>query len=288
MAILKNTTLNTNAPVQLPSGTTAQRPSSPSPGAMRFNSELGYVEVYTAGGWVDASNSAEGTSAGAGNGATTICYIPLYGDSASNQDITDQISGTVGTINVPAGSSTRNNTVGGYAGTYFTGGAYFQMNPPQFGGASSALQNPTTLNGRRYWTVEWWAYWTGGSGTNTMCEFSQYTGGLLYRENSSYWRGAATAWGGLGAQNAWVHHAIVGYGTSIKVFQNGTQVADAISTTANSAFADPWLVYAGGFTLSSSNHTIGSQYINATFRKFRVSLGARYLTNFTSSTVYPI
>lgn len=52
MATLKNTTINDTGFVTLPSGTTAQRPSSPTAGMVRFNTTLGYAEVYTGYYWV--------------------------------------------------------------------------------------------------------------------------------------------------------------------------------------------------------------------------------------------
>lgn len=55
MAVLKNTRV-ASSPLVLPTGTTAQRPTNPSNGAMRFNTSRGYPEVFYNGNWVDASN----------------------------------------------------------------------------------------------------------------------------------------------------------------------------------------------------------------------------------------
>jgi hypothetical protein len=44
MANLKNTTINDTGFLGLPSGTTAQRPSSPSSGMMRYNTSTNQVE----------------------------------------------------------------------------------------------------------------------------------------------------------------------------------------------------------------------------------------------------
>ena len=52
MATLKNTTVNDTGFLTLPSGTTAQRPGSPVAGMVRFNTTLGYAEVYTGAQWV--------------------------------------------------------------------------------------------------------------------------------------------------------------------------------------------------------------------------------------------
>ena len=52
MATLKNSTVNDTGFLQLPAGTTAQRPASPTVGMVRFNITLGYAEVYNGGSWV--------------------------------------------------------------------------------------------------------------------------------------------------------------------------------------------------------------------------------------------
>lgn len=41
--------------LQMPSGTTAQRPASPSTGMQRYNTTLGYTEVYNGSNWVGMS-----------------------------------------------------------------------------------------------------------------------------------------------------------------------------------------------------------------------------------------
>jgi hypothetical protein len=53
VATLKNTVINSTNQTTLPKGTTAQRPSNPGDGAMRFNTDLGYVEYYFKGFWAD-------------------------------------------------------------------------------------------------------------------------------------------------------------------------------------------------------------------------------------------
>lgn len=53
MAILKNTSINDTGFIQLPVGTTAQRPTSPINRMTRLNTTTGYVEVYNAGVWIN-------------------------------------------------------------------------------------------------------------------------------------------------------------------------------------------------------------------------------------------
>jgi hypothetical protein len=52
MATLKNTTINDTGFLNLPSGNTVQRPSSPVAGMVRFNTTLGYAEVYNGATWI--------------------------------------------------------------------------------------------------------------------------------------------------------------------------------------------------------------------------------------------
>ena len=58
MATLKNTLIDDTGYLQLPSGTTAQRPSSPSAGYMRYNTTEDYIEVYDGTDWVDVKTTA--------------------------------------------------------------------------------------------------------------------------------------------------------------------------------------------------------------------------------------
>ena len=65
MAQLKNTNVDTTGFLQLPSGTTAQRPASPQDGMTRYNTDLGLVEVFqTAKGWTTFSNFNTPSAAG--------------------------------------------------------------------------------------------------------------------------------------------------------------------------------------------------------------------------------
>lgn len=52
MATLANTTIDDTGYVQLPVGTTAQRPASPVTGMMRYNTSINSVEYYNGSTWV--------------------------------------------------------------------------------------------------------------------------------------------------------------------------------------------------------------------------------------------
>lgn len=51
MATLKNTVVDSTGAIQLPVGTTAQRPGSPSTGQIRYNSSFNTVELYDGSRW---------------------------------------------------------------------------------------------------------------------------------------------------------------------------------------------------------------------------------------------
>lgn len=295
MAVLKNTV--SSGAIVLPSGTTAQRPASPEQGAMRFNSQLGITEIYQWGGWVDAGSGAEAPSAvggvAQGGGAQTMCYIPMYGDSSTNADITCQVSGVVASLN---GTTTRNFTRSGAVGLDFSARSYLDFTSPLLGNINnSALPQP--FNGRRFWTVEFWVYNTGGGGGGTYLEWPYYPTGLMIRNGNNatdhYWRGSTINPGMTFSTNTWTHIAAVGFGDNIKFYENGTEKYSGMNAVATSAFPDPHFqpsgVTAVGLSLMCSNHTTrGDQYTTGTLRKFRISVGARYLNNFTSATAYPL
>ena len=51
MADLKNTIISDVGSINLPSGTTAQRPTNPPEGSVRYNTDLGYSELYVNRAW---------------------------------------------------------------------------------------------------------------------------------------------------------------------------------------------------------------------------------------------
>jgi hypothetical protein len=56
MATLKNTTINDTGYLQLPSGTTAQRPVTPVTGMVRWNTSLSQAELYNGSSWISMSS----------------------------------------------------------------------------------------------------------------------------------------------------------------------------------------------------------------------------------------
>ena len=60
MATLKNTVIDDTGTLQMPVGDTSQRPSTPVDGDCRYNTDLGHVEFYYRGFWVDARTNTGG------------------------------------------------------------------------------------------------------------------------------------------------------------------------------------------------------------------------------------
>jgi hypothetical protein len=56
VATLKNTTIDDTGFLNLPQGTTAQRPSPATVGTARYNTDTGVIEFYTTQGWVELSS----------------------------------------------------------------------------------------------------------------------------------------------------------------------------------------------------------------------------------------
>lgn len=201
--------------------------------------------------------------------SNAIWYAPLITNK------TDVIAGSTET----SGAGTL-QTVGGYAGYYVSADSRLL-----YGGTGLS-----SLNGNANWTVEYWLYKTGGNGDSTLqtevelgAGTNAYTSGLLARLSNYYFKANASPSAFTARTlNQWVHVAWVGDSGVLRHYENGVQ-RDAW-TTSSSFSAVPDVL-----SIGRSNHTSG-QYINATYRKFRVSNTCRYTggTTFTPSNSFPI
>ena len=73
---------SSTAHIVLPKGTTAERPSSPSTGALRYNTDTSTVEYYNGTTWVEVSSYDAGVRGVFGGGlptTNTIDYISIGG-----------------------------------------------------------------------------------------------------------------------------------------------------------------------------------------------------------------
>ena len=100
MANLKNTIINDTQFLQLPKGTTAQRPSSPQNGYIRFNIDLNNVEGYIDGSWVQAFSFFEDN----------------FGGNSLNLNNWEILNPSGLTINVSSDTLKLSNSSGGVSG----------------------------------------------------------------------------------------------------------------------------------------------------------------------------
>ena len=98
---------NYTTALQIPVGTTAQRPGSPSAGDLRFNSTLGSAEIYNG-----SSFTAVGGGAGATGGGSDECFFESDQNVTTSYTLTSNkhahtVSPTINsgvTVTVPAGA----------------------------------------------------------------------------------------------------------------------------------------------------------------------------------------
>ena len=87
-----------NGALSVPIGTTAQRPSTPIVGYMRFNTDLGVLENYTANGWFKVSIQQPTITSVSGNiynGNTSVLLISGQGFGVSGANVTFTGANTV-------------------------------------------------------------------------------------------------------------------------------------------------------------------------------------------------
>lgn len=128
MATLKNTLIDDTGYLQLPSGTTAQRPVSPSAGYTRWNTTEGYMEIYDGTDWKEVSTAggsfnleyllvAGGGGGGHGGGGAGGYLSSSFDSVTSGSSFTVTVggggtrgqSGTRGAT--PAGSNGQNSSI---------------------------------------------------------------------------------------------------------------------------------------------------------------------------------
>jgi len=153
MAQLKNTTIDSTGFLQLPTGTTAQRPS-PVAGQIRFNSDSGTAEFYndSVGDWVASAGAgaASGLTATGGNSVYDVfsqgnTYRVHVFTSTGSSNFVVSAGGEIEYLIVAGGGA-------GGGGTYTSGG----------GGAGGLITGTTTVTAQSY-TI---TVGTGGIGTD--------------------------------------------------------------------------------------------------------------------------
>jgi len=232
--------------VILPSGTTAQRPSSPTPGTIRRNTTLGLVEAYDNGTWQNLTSSTYSASylvvAGGGAGGQ---YVAGGGGAGGLLTGTATLSaGSAYTVTVGAGAAV--NSTYGSAGTNGSSSLFYGTGISTVttvgGGGGGSNGGQATSGGSGGGGADPDTYPTAGSGTSGQ----GYAGGngCASGNNDNYQSGGGG--GGAGAVGAvGVNNGSGGAG--------GIGVSSSITGTAT--------YYAGGgggCTGSSSAGTFGA------------------------------
>ena len=112
MATLKNVTVNDSGFIQLPSGTTAQRPVTPSAGMIRYNTDNARNEVYNGTVWV----TLEGSALGSGGTLSTTGGYRIHTFTSGSTTFTMTYPGQVEVLMVAGGGGGAQIGGGGGAG----------------------------------------------------------------------------------------------------------------------------------------------------------------------------
>ena len=148
--------------LSLPTGTTAQRPSSPSTGMIRFNTELLQVEVYNGSSWVQVIRASAGGNDG-GTPATAASSVQELMDAgvASDGNYYLNLDGTTRRYFVPVNSHPYYLLIGNWGG----GGAAFFSNASSLSGQNLSDQGDSTPTGT-FASNSTWGYYRNASGSD--------------------------------------------------------------------------------------------------------------------------
>jgi len=222
----------TNTALQLPTGDTASRPTSPSTGEWRFNSELKYVEYYDGASWFQIDTDAN-TPVGSenfnvntyfGNGATQV--IDAKFNEAANFN-----------------GSSSNVTIAGSSFDYaaMTVSCWFNLSTTSQNYQTIFNNYSQTSGQNRGWHIR---YETGGNGNLRFYGFSNSNNEFNILQSTTI--NAST----------WYHLAVTISSSQIKIYQNN----NLINTTSISSS----IGYSGtgGFPTIGSYRNTASSYAN--------------------------
>lgn len=234
MANLKNTIVNDTGSVYLPRGTSAQRPSSPVDGAMRYNTDLGYVEFFWKGIWVNAETNKGGVPM---EGLVLLADVN-NSDSWNGSTLTD-ISGNNVTISI-SGTVTEQTSSSG--SKYLTGGQSsgridFAVNMRTANATANDTYTVMTVCGYNGGT-RGRITTTGPGGNNWLLGHHSNGDARYYAEG---WVSNNTSSGGGAANNQWGVHVGTGRTNTGRInmdewqyWKNGSYLTVNVSPTAGS------------------------------------------------------
>jgi hypothetical protein len=254
MSTLKNTTVNDTGYLQLPVGTTAERPAMPTAGMTRFNSILKTAEWYTGSNslWYYMPNIITSSMYARYDAAEPTSYS---GSGTAWNDISG--SGNNGTlVNSPV-----------YSSTY--GGGF------QFNKSNTYVTLPNGLITSNDFTVIMWAQGDGTGGAQTLLanypagNFQLFYGSAyvgMYLGNSSAYANAATWY-----TSSIIQFAALRSGTTTRVYINGNLAIEGSSSSA----------VGGAVTFRMGTNTSGSEQYGGKIYTCQV-----YSTALSQSSIY--
>ena len=280
MANLTNLTINDTGYIQLPSGTTAQRPVSPLTGYVRFNTTMGLVEYYNGSYWIDQTTGriAEGSIVTSNLLLHLDSGIPTsYRGGNVWYDVSSQCAHGI-FVNSPT-----------YSPTESSGGAVSFDGTNDYIRISTLNTLPTTQITMEGWIKPTRTVSTGTvrggvvSATNTtyLGIFNSADGGSthsLHWANTTSSSRPASANGNI-PNNVWSHIVGTWDGSTSRAYVNGTEVWSAAQT---GTIADAtYVVGTYGSGLVDGLHNFQGQIAIA--RMYSIGLsGAQVLQNYNA------
>ena len=280
MANLTNLTINDTGYIQLPSGTTTQRPVSPSTGYIRFNTTLGIVEYYNGTYWLDH------TTGKISENAIVTSNLLLHLDSGKSTsyrggniwyDISSQCAHGI-FVNGPT-----------YSPTESSGGAVTFDGTNDYVRISTLNTLPTTQITMEGWIKPTKTVSTGTvrggvvSATNTtyLGIFNSADGGSthsLHWANTTDSSRPSSAVGNI-PNNVWSHIVGTWNGSTSRAYVNGTEVWSSAQT--GTITAATYVVGTYGSGLTDAVHNFQGQIAIA--RMYSIGLsGEQVLQNYNA------
>jgi Concanavalin A-like lectin/glucanases superfamily len=237
MATLKNTTVNDTGFIQLPVGTTAQRPVSPANGMMRHNSSTASLEMYSNGQWVTIASSIvtsnlviwldAGNSSSYPGSGTAWSDLSNNGNGATLLNSASYSATGGGSISFNGSNQYANGTTN--SSTDLTG----DMSMDMWFRISAQPSDWVRVFGRGNTNTRTYGFWYNPSGPYFLY---QRSGNLLY--NFAY------------SLNTWYHVACTSNGSTHTMYVNGSSVGTATWSGATGV-AEAWTL---GYGLVHTYH----------------------------------
>ena len=118
MADLKNTTINDTGFIRMPTGTTAQRPSSPTAGMFRYNTDIAANEFYNGSNWIPVSPAGGLGATSTGGSITNSGGFRIHTFTSGTDTFVPGRTGVVEVLTISGGGGGHSISGGGGAGGY--------------------------------------------------------------------------------------------------------------------------------------------------------------------------